>query len=167
MAKAAEKTDLIAFAKERGVRLTGQRRVILEVLAASDAHPDALELHRLVAEGHPGISLATVYRTVSLLEEKGVLERHTFADGRARYETTIGAHHHHHMIDLETGAVIEFSSEEFERLQVDIARRHGYEVVDHKLELHVRPIRRTPAKGAPKAPSETRPKKAPSKTLED
>lgn len=142
MAKQAEKRDLIAFAKAHGVRLTGQRRIILEVLAASDAHPDALELHRLVAKAHPSISLATVYRTVNLLEEKGVLEKHTFADGRSRYESTIGTHHHHHMINVETGDVIEFSSEEFERLHAEICRKHGYEVVDHKLELYVRPIKR-------------------------
>lgn len=135
------KNDLIALAKARGVRLTGPRRIILEVLGASDDHPDALELHRLVAAADPGISLATVYRTVGLLEEKGVLEKHTFTDGRARYEATIGGHHHH-MIDVETGAVIEFASEEFERLHEEIARRHGYEVVDHKLELHVRRLRK-------------------------
>lgn len=120
------------------MRLTAPRRIIMRVALESSDHPDVPELHRRVARIDPDIAIATVYRTVSLLEEKGILKRHTFADGRARYETADQGHHDH-FINLETGDVIEFYSEEIERLQEEIARRHGYEIISHKLELYVIP----------------------------
>ncbi|WP_054308589.1 Fur family transcriptional regulator [Mesorhizobium sp. 1M-11] len=131
-------TDLC---KEFGLRLTGPRRIIMQVLFDSSDHPDVVELHRRVTAIEPTISLATVYRTVNLLREKGVLERHTFGDGRARYETT-PREHHDHLINVETGSVIEFQSEEIERLQEEIARKHGFAIVSHKLEIYVRPLKR-------------------------
>lgn len=133
--------DIATLCRENGLRLTGPRRVIMQVLAASSDHPDVVELHRRVNAIDPGIALATVYRTVSLLQDKGVLERHIFADGRARYETA-DQEHHDHLIDVETGDVIEFRSDEIEKLQEDIARRHGYAIVSHRLEIYVRKIRK-------------------------
>lgn len=124
-----------AKCRAKGVRLTGQRRAITEVLAQTHDHPDVYELHRRVCDREPGISLATVYRTVRRLEAEGILERHEFRDGRARYETA-ARKHHDHLIDLETGKVIEFSSPEIERLQTEIARRLGFRVVGHRLELY-------------------------------
>ena len=128
--------------REFGLRLTGPRRIIMQVLFDSSDHPDVVELHRRVTAIEPTISLATVYRTVNLLREKGVLERHTFGDGRARYETT-PREHHDHLINVETGSVIEFQSEEIERLQEEIARKHGFTIVSHKLEIYVRPLKRS------------------------
>ena len=124
-----------AKCRAKGVRLTGQRRAITEVLAQTHDHPDVYELHRRVCDREPGISLATVYRTVRRLDAEGILERHEFRDGRARYETA-ARKHHDHLIDLETGKVIEFSSPEIERLQTEIARRLGFRVVGHRLELY-------------------------------
>lgn len=120
--------------------MTGQRRTIIAVLAGADDHPDAVELHRRAAEIDPGISLATVYRTLKLLQDKGILARHAFADGRARYETAEGAHHDH-LIDIESGRVIEFQSPEIERLQDEIARGLGFKIVSHRLEIYARPLR--------------------------
>lgn len=111
----------------------------MQVLFESSDHPDVVELHRRVTTLEPTISLATVYRTVNLLREKGVLERHTFGDGRARYETT-PREHHDHFINVETGSVIEFQSEEIEQLQREVARRLGYRLVDHRLELYAVPL---------------------------
>jgi Fur family transcriptional regulator, ferric uptake regulator len=125
--------------RNRGLRLTGQRRLIAEVLAEAHDHPDVPELHRRVAARDKGISLATVYRTVKRLEETGILERHAFRDGRARYEAA-PTKHHDHLIDLQTGKVIEFRSEEIERLQAEIARRLGYDLVGHRLELYANPV---------------------------
>lgn len=126
--------------REQGLRMTGQRLTILSVLAQAHDHPDAVELHRRAAEIDPGISLATVYRTVKLLQDKGILARHAFADGRARYETAEGEHHDH-LIDLESGRVIEFHSPEIERLQDEIARRLGFKIVSHRLEIYARPLK--------------------------
>lgn len=126
--------------RDRGLRMTGQRLTILAVLAQADDHPDAVELHRRAAEIDPGISLATVYRTVKLLQDKGILARHAFADGRARYETAEGDHHDH-LIDIESGRVIEFQSPEIERLQDEVARRLGFKIVSHRLEIYARPIK--------------------------
>ncbi|MFC0284524.1 transcriptional repressor [Camelimonas abortus] len=119
--------------------MTGQRRTIARVLAEMDDHPDAEELHRRAAEIDPRISLSTVYRTVRLLEEAGILARHEFGDGRARYERAT-RRHHDHLIDVRTGAVIEFHSEEIERLQTIIARELGYRLVRHRLELYGVPL---------------------------
>jgi Fur family ferric uptake transcriptional regulator len=120
--------------QEKGMRMTGQRRVIARVIAESTDHPDVEELHRRATAIDPGISIATVYRTVKLFEDAGILQRHEFGDGRARYEPA-GEEHHDHLIDLNTGEVIEFTSEEIEELQRKIARELGYRLVDHRLEL--------------------------------
>lgn len=119
------------------MRLTGQRRVIIQVLSEATDHPDTYELHKRVQARDPSVNLATVYRTVKRLETEGIIERHAFRDGRARYETAPRAHHDH-LIDIDTGRVIEFQSAEIERLQAEIAERLGYELVGHKLELHAR-----------------------------
>ncbi len=124
-----------AQCRAKGIRLTGQRRVIAQVLAEARDHPDAIELHRRVAERDPGVSLPTVYRTVKRLEAEGILERHEFRDGRGRYEKASKTHHDH-MIDMATGRVIEFRSAEIEQLQEEIARRLGYRLVGHRLELY-------------------------------
>lgn len=125
--------------REKGLRLTGPRRVILDVLATASDHPDAIEVHRRAMSIDPSIAIATVYRTVRLLQESGILESHAFGDGRARYETT-GREHHDHLINIETGDVIEFRSEEIERLQEEIARAHGFEIVSHRFEIFVKPL---------------------------
>jgi|TARA_R110000868_G_scaffold45045_3_gene149892 Fur family ferric uptake transcriptional regulator len=125
---------------EKGLRMTDQRRVIARVLSTSDDHPDAEELHRRAADEDPRISLATVYRTVRLFEEAGIIERHDFRDGRSRYEE-VGEDHHDHLIDLKTGEVIEFVNEEIERLQEAVARKLGYRLVDHRMELYGVPLK--------------------------
>lgn len=142
------KKDIAALCKENGLRLTGPRKIIMQVLSDASDHPDAVELHRRVSEIDPGIAIATVYRTVNLLQEKGVLEKHTFGDGRARFESA-DHEHHDHLIDVETGDVIEFRSDEIERLQEEIARQHGFTIVSHKLQIYVKPIdrRHPPKKG--------------------
>jgi len=124
-----------AQCRAKGMRLTGQRLVIAQVLAEARDHPDAVELHRRVAIRDPRVSLPTVYRTVKRFEAEGILEKHEFRDGRARYEKASKAHHDH-LIDTGTGRVIEFSSPEIERLQEEIARRMGYRLVGHRLELY-------------------------------
>jgi len=129
--------DIEQLCNSRGLRLTRPRRVIMQVLAESVDHPDVVELHRRVALVDPGIAIATVYRTVNLLEDKGILDRHVFADGRARYEPA-DQMHHDHLIDIETGKVTEFHSDEIEQLQQAIADAHGYEIVSHRLEIYVR-----------------------------
>ena len=112
---------------EKGLRMTDQRRVIARVLSLAEDHPDAEELHRRASAEDPRISLATVYRTVRLFEEAGIIERHDFRDGRSRYEEA-SDDHHDHLIDLKTGDVIEFVDEEIERLQEVIARKLGYKL---------------------------------------
>jgi Fur family ferric uptake transcriptional regulator len=126
--------------------MTGQRRIIVQVLDDAADHPDVVELHRRAAAVDDRISLSTVYRTVKLFETEGILERLDFRDGRSRYEQA-AREHHDHLINLETGDVIEFHSEEIEALQTEIARRLGYKVVYHRLELYAVPI---PPKGAAK-----------------
>ena len=120
---------------QKGMRMTDQRRVIARVIAESSDHPDVEELHRRATAIDPRISIATVYRTVKLFEDAGILQRHEFGDGRARYEP-VGEEHHDHLIDLNTGEVIEFASEEIEELQRRIAKQLGYRLVDHRLELY-------------------------------
>ena len=117
------------------MRITEQRRVIARVLSESADHPDVEKLHKRATAIDPGISIATVYRTVRLFEEAGILDRHDFGDGRARYEAAPEAHHDH-MIDVETGKVIEFVDPELEALQRVIAERLGYRLVDHRMELY-------------------------------
>jgi Fur family ferric uptake transcriptional regulator len=130
--------DIEAVCAERGLRITEQRRVIARVLSDAADHPDVEELHRRSAAIDPGISIATVYRTVRLFEEAGILERHDFRDGRSRYETTPDEHHDH-LIDVESGAVVEFHDDELEELQRRIAERLGFDLVDHRMELYGRP----------------------------
>ena len=117
-----------------GLRVTGQRRIVAEVLEAADDHPDVETIHARAAARDPGISVATVYRTVKLFEESGLLERREFGDGRARYEDA-ERDHHDHLIDMQTGEVIEFVDPEIEALQERIARRLGYDLKGHRLEL--------------------------------
>jgi Fur family ferric uptake transcriptional regulator len=124
---------------ENGMRMTDQRRVIARVLSSADDHPDVEELHRRAHAVDPHISIATVYRTVRLFEESGIIERHDFRDGRSRYEETPD-HHHDHLIDMKTGKVVEFVDEEIELLQNAIARKLGYKLVDHRLELYGIPL---------------------------
>jgi Fur family ferric uptake transcriptional regulator len=123
----------------KGMRMTEQRRVIARVLDAATDHPDVEELYRRASAVDAKISIATVYRTVKLFEDAGVITRHDFGAGRARYES-IPDEHHDHLIDLRTGAVIEFRNEEIERLQKAIAERLGYRLVDHRLELFGVPL---------------------------
>ena len=129
------KIDIEALCAEKGLRITEQRRVIARVIGDSDDHPDVETLHRRSAAIDSGISIATVYRTVRLFEEAGILERHDFGDGRSRYEAAPEAHHDH-LIDVETGKVIEFVDPELEALQKQIAERLGYRLVDHRMELY-------------------------------
>ena len=119
---------------ERGLKMTGQRRVVARVLSDAGDHPDVEELYRRAAAIDPRISIATVYRTVRLFEERGILERRDFGGGRARYEPTEQGHHHH-LIDIDTGRVIEFSDPEHERVLQAIAARLGFDLVSHRLEL--------------------------------
>ena len=127
--------DIEALCAEKGLRITEQRKVIARVLSESEDHPDVEALHARAAAIDPGISIATVYRTVRLFEEAGILERHDFGDGRARYEAASEAHHDH-LIDVETGKVIEFVDEELEMLQRRIAEKLGFRLVDHRMELY-------------------------------
>src|SRR5438093_11082001 len=131
--------DVEARGRAKGMRMTDQGRVIARVLAAADDHPDVEELYRRCAAIDQRISISTVYRTVKLFEDAGIIERHEFRDGRARYEQMPDTHHDH-LINLRTGEVIEFQSEEIERLQADVARRLGYRLVDHRLELYAVPL---------------------------
>ncbi|KQZ93581.1 Fur family transcriptional regulator [Agrobacterium cavarae] len=125
---------------ERGMRMTDQRRVIARVLQESEDHPDVEELYRRSSAVDPKISISTVYRTVKLFEDAGIIERHDFRDGRSRYET-VPEEHHDHLIDLKTGVVIEFRSAEIEALQEKIAREHGFRLVEHRLELYGVPLK--------------------------
>ncbi|WDI32674.1 Fur family transcriptional regulator [Hyphococcus flavus] len=126
---------------EKGMRMTEQRRVIARVLSVADDHPDVEEIHRRASDIDDKISIATVYRTMRLFEEAGVVERHDFQDGRARYEEATESHHDH-LIDLKSGEVIEFVNEEIEALQKKIAEEHGYKLVDHRLELYGVPLKK-------------------------
>jgi Fur family transcriptional regulator, ferric uptake regulator len=124
---------------EKGMRMTDQRRVIARVLSLSEDHPDVEELHRRAHAIDPHISIATVYRTVRLFEESGILTRHDFHGGRSRYEEAPETHHDH-LIDMKTGKVVEFVDEEIEALQAAIAKRLGYRLIDHRLELYGMPV---------------------------
>jgi len=127
--------DIEALCAERGLRITEQRRVIARVLSEAEDHPDVERLYDRAVALDPQISIATFYRTVRLFEEAGILERHDFGDGRARYEAAPEAHHDH-LIDVETGRVIEFVDPELEQLQRRIAERLGFRLVDHRMELY-------------------------------
>jgi Fur family transcriptional regulator, ferric uptake regulator len=124
---------------EKGLKMTGQRRVIARVLSEATDHPDVEQVYRRASAIDPKISIATVYRTVKLFEEANILSKLDFGDGRARYEEA-PEEHHDHLIDMKSGKVIEFHNEEIERLQRDIARRHGFELIGHRLELYGVPL---------------------------
>lgn len=126
---------------DKRLRMTGQRRVIARVLSTAKDHPDVEEVHRRAHAVDQRISLSTVYRTLKLFAAKGILERHDFGAGRGRYEEAARSHHDH-LIDIETGRVIEFSNEEIERLQQRVARELGFNLVGHKLELYGVPVKR-------------------------
>lgn len=125
---------------EKGLKMTGQRRVIAQALSESSDHPDVEMLYQRAFKIDPHISIATVYRTVRLFEEAGIIEKHDFGDGRSRYEE-VTEEHHDHLIDLRSGKVIEFSNEQIEKLQEQVAKELGYELVDHRLELYCVPLK--------------------------
>ena len=138
---------------ERGLKMTDQRRVIARVLSESSDHPDVEQVYNRATKSDPRISIATVYRTVKLFEEANILDRHDFGDGRARYEE-VPEEHHDHLIDVNSGEVIEFCDEEIERLQREAAARLGYRLVGHRLELFaVRDTERARSAGQAEAPS--------------
>ena len=120
---------------EKGVKLTDQRRIIARVMSESQNHPDVNELYMRVSKIDSKISIATVYRTVKLFEEAGIITKHDFKGGKARYEE-VHESHHDHLIDIKTGEIIEFVNEEIENLQKKVAEKYGYNLVDHKLELY-------------------------------
>ena len=120
---------------DKGVKLTDQRRIIAKIMSESKDHPDVDELYNRVIKIDSKISIATVYRTVKLFEELGILTKHDFKGGKARYEK-ISEGHHDHLIDIKTGEIIEFLEEEIENLQIKVAEKYGYKLVDHKLELY-------------------------------
>ena len=132
-------TDIESKCVAKGMRMTEQRRIIARVLSSSADHPDVEELYRRCAGIDDRISISTVYRTVKLFEDAGIIERHKFGEGRARYEQ-MRESHHDHLINLRTGEVIEFQSEEIERLQAEVAKKLGYRLVDHRLELYAVPL---------------------------
>lgn len=124
----------------KGMRMTEQRRIIAQIIEQSDDHPDVEELYRRASERDPKISLSTVYRTMNLFEEAGLVTKHDFKDGRSRFELIPDAHHDH-LIDVRSGKVIEFANEEIEAIQEVIAKRLGYRLVDHRLELYGVPVK--------------------------
>ena len=135
------KIDVEQLCAEKGLRITEQRRVIARVLSEAEDHPDVEALHERAAAIDNGISIATVYRTVRLFEDAGILERHDFGDGRARYEAA-AEEHHDHLIDVESGKVIEFVDAELEAMQKRIAEKLGFRLVDHRMELYGVPFDR-------------------------
>ena len=138
MSTGPDSEHLLDLLKASGARITKPRRVIVRILAEKgDQHPDAMDIFRRAVREDSRISLPTVYRTLKVLEEQGAIQRHAFSDGRSRYEPAAGEHHDH-LIDMDTGDVIEFHSEKIEQLQEEIARELGYEIVHHRLELYGR-----------------------------
>ncbi len=133
--------DIEKLCIDKGMRMTDQRRVIARVLSEATDHPDVEEVYRRATAIDSRISIATVYRTVRLFEEAGILERHDFRDGRSRYEP-VSEEHHDHLIDIESGEVHEFHNQEIERLQREIARSMGFRLVDHRMELYGVPLAR-------------------------
>ena len=127
--------DIESKCKQKGVRLTDQRRLIAKVMSDSEGHPDVDELHKKVTKFDTKISIATVYRTVKLFEEAGIVSKHDFKGNKARYESA-PKEHHDHLIDVNTGEIIEFVNEDIEKLQKQVAEKLGYKLVDHRLELY-------------------------------
>lgn len=134
------KADYERRLRRAGIRITRPRRIILDILSSTEDHPDAMEIFQRASAIDSGISLSTVYRTMKLLEGMGAIQRHAFEGGRARFEQAAG--HHDHLIDIDTGDVIEFHSKRIEELQDEIARSLGYDIVHHRLELYGRKRRR-------------------------
>lgn len=134
------KTTILSRCEAHGLRMTDQRRVIVAVLESATDHPDVEELYNRASAVDPGISLATVYRTVKLFDETGILEKHEFGDGRARYEAS-DREHHDHLIDMNSGDVIEFVDPDIEALQEKIAAKLGYRLMGHRLELYGVPLK--------------------------
>jgi len=132
--------NLEAKCAEAGLKMTGQRKVILKVLSKADDHPSVEEVYDRAKKVDKSISIATVYRTLSLLDELDLVIRHEFQEGYSRYE--VNWDHHHHLVDLETGKVIEFQNEELEKLKIKIAKDLGYELVDHRLELYGKKLKK-------------------------
>ena len=135
-------SDLEAICVEKGMRMTDQRRIIARVLGTAVDHPDVEEVYRRATHIDSNISIATVYRTVRLFEESGILERHDFRDGRSRYEA-VSEDHHDHLIDIDSGKVFEFQNEAIEELQKKVAEEMGFRLVDHRMELYGVPLTRT------------------------
>lgn len=133
--------DLEAKCAEAGLKMTGQRKVILKVLSSAEDHPSVEDVYDRAKKVDKSISIATVYRTLSLLDELDLVIRHEFQEGYSRYE--VNWDHHHHLVDLETGKVIEFQNEELEKLKIKIAKDLGYELVDHRLELYGKKIKKS------------------------
>jgi Fur family transcriptional regulator, ferric uptake regulator len=138
---AMRESRLERLCSDRGMRMTGQRRIIARVLSEAHDHPDVEEVYRRASAQDSRISLSTVYRTVRLLEGAGIVERHDFGDGRARYEPA-GHGHHDHLINVATGEVIEFRNEDIERLQERVAEELGFRLIGHRLELFGTPIKK-------------------------
>tara|TARA_Y100000748_G_C15301364_1_gene412487 strand:+ start:204 stop:614 length:411 start_codon:yes stop_codon:yes gene_type:complete len=134
--------DLKKLCKEKGLRMTEQRNTIADVIDIIGGHPDVNEIHLKANEKDKSISIATVYRTVKLFEEYGALEKHDFKDGRSRYES-ISNDHHDHLIDIDTGDVYEFTNDHIERIQKTISKELGFKLVDHRLELYGKKIKKT------------------------
>ena len=128
-------SDIESKCKEKGVRLTDQRRLIAKVMSESESHPDVDELHKKVSKFDSKISIATVYRTVKLFEEAGIVSKHDFKGSKSRYEQA-PEEHHDHLIDINSGEITEFVNEEIEKLQKQVAEKLGYKLVDHRLELY-------------------------------
>lgn len=139
MAETQTASHLEQMCVERGMKMTGQRRIIARVLSDSHDHPDVEELYRRSVKADPKISIATVYRTVRLFEEAGLLDKLDFGDGRARYEEA-SEHHHDHLIDMQSGKVFEFNDPDVEELQIRIAKKLGYKLVGHRMELYGVPV---------------------------
>ena len=134
-------SDLEAKCAEAGLKMTGQRKVILKVLSKAEDHPSVEDVYERAKKVDESISIATVYRTLSLLDELDLVIRHEFQEGYSRYE--VNWDHHHHLVDLETGKVVEFQNDELEKLKVKIAKDLGYELVDHRLELYGKKIKKS------------------------
>lgn len=133
-------SDLEARCAEAGLKMTGQRRVILKVLGEAEDHPSVEDVYDRAKKIDKSVSIATVYRTLGMLDELDIVTRHEFQEGYARYE--VNDEHHHHLVDLETGAVIEFQNEELEKLKEKIAKDLGYELIDHRLELYGKKLKK-------------------------
>ena len=130
-----------ALCAEKNIKMTEQRRIIAQVIADSEDHPDVEEVYKRASALDSKVSIATVYRTMRLFEEAGIVEKHDFGDGRARYEEVSDAHHDH-LIDIKSGKVVEFYNKEIETMKEKIAKDLGYELVDHRLELYAVPIKK-------------------------